>query len=172
MRVSGRSLHVSDERIDRAQAHGVREVLDGRVRLAEPHSCPTAVEPRPCNVRIERNRPIDQGYPSGQVVNHVGEREPGGAERDRVVLAQRRGAAGEPGGFRASIPRRSHWQKRQCSDVAGASPDGLFITIVLRPITTNSTVSAKNTSANAITKPSRCVIMNNCLSAIILASGP
>ncbi len=59
MRVRRRSLHVGDERIERAQAHGAREVFDGHVRVAEPHSCPTAVEPRPCNVRIERNRPID-----------------------------------------------------------------------------------------------------------------
>src|SRR5262249_27050722 len=62
--------------------------------------------------------------------------------------------------------------KLQCSEPGAAAAAGLFIIIVLRPTTTNSPVSAKNTSANAIVRPSRCVIRNNCLSAIILASGP
>src|SRR6266566_8947622 len=71
---------------------------------------------------------------------------------------------------RGAIDDCSH--KPQCSEAGAAPTDGLFITIVLRPITANSTVNAKNTSPNAMTKPSRCVIMNNCLSAIILASDP
>jgi hypothetical protein len=76
-------------------------VLDRRIRLAaakRPHR-PAGV-PRGRQVRIERERPIDQRDRAFEVARHVTEREPAERQRDRVILAQLRCQPGQPRGFR------------------------------------------------------------------------
>src|SRR5215510_11015275 len=96
MRVCDRALHVGDQRIERAQPHGVREMLDREVWLALPHSRQPAVEPCPRQIGIERHCPIDQGHAGYHVVDHVGQRKTRNTQSDGVVLAKLRRAPRQP----------------------------------------------------------------------------
>jgi hypothetical protein len=75
-------------------------VLDRHIRLAaakRPHG--SAGVPRGRQVRIERQRPIDQRDRAFDVARHVTEGETAERERDRVVLTQLCRQPGEPRGF-------------------------------------------------------------------------
>ena len=90
MRERRSGLHRDDLRIEWAQAHGVRQVLDRYVRLTEQDSHPAADVPRPRQVRIEHESAIDEGGAAVEVADDIAERMTAPRERDRVILAQLR----------------------------------------------------------------------------------
>ena len=67
-------LHLEKERVLRAQAHGSGKPLDRDLRLAYPGVHPTAVKPRPCQVRVERQRSIGEGGTVVEVADDESER--------------------------------------------------------------------------------------------------
>ena len=96
----GHALHREHERIERAQAHRARQMLDRHVRLAaakSPHR--SAGIPRDGQVRIENERPVDERDGSFEIAGDITERKPAESERDRVVLAEFRRPPGQPRGF-------------------------------------------------------------------------
>src|SRR5215470_7775767 len=99
MGVRGCELHPSELRVEWAQTHSAREVLDRQVRLAEVYSGPAAVIPRRCKIWIERERLIDESGAVVEFADHIAERVPTGGERCRIVPAQRHGTQSQPRGF-------------------------------------------------------------------------
>jgi hypothetical protein len=74
MSVSGSELPIGDDRIEWAQAHSAREVLDRDVRLAKPDPQPTAEKPSHSQVGVEQERPINKIDPSIEIADNKGER--------------------------------------------------------------------------------------------------
>src|SRR5437879_2690331 len=91
-----RQKHVRTERV---QAHSASEVLDREVRFSKiaPHEA--AVVPRPRQVRIEQERPVDQGGTRIKLTCYTSKHPSGHGERGRVVLAQPRRVPSKPRGF-------------------------------------------------------------------------
>src|SRR5262249_52760772 len=72
-------------RIEGAQAHGARRVLDCGVRVAEAELYPAADGPRGGQVRVEDDRAVDERSTIVEILDHVAKGKPGVAERDRVI---------------------------------------------------------------------------------------
>ena len=73
------------------------EVLDGGVGLAAPGPQKAAEKPGRREIRIEHERPVEQGDAAVEVAGEMGERMPAAGERDRIVPAQLDGAARQTG---------------------------------------------------------------------------
>ena len=71
------------EKVVRYEAH-----LDRTLRLSEPDLHPAAEGPRPCQVRVERESPIDERDAVIEVTDDIGESKPGRTQRKRVIAAQ------------------------------------------------------------------------------------
>src|SRR5215469_3694626 len=84
----GKVLHENHQRIERAEPHGTRQVLDPYVRIAKTGSQQPAGAPGSCQVRIERKRAINQRGTFLKLAGNVAKRESAERERDRIVLAQ------------------------------------------------------------------------------------
>src|SRR6516225_9692835 len=97
MRRRQSGLHAVELGVEWTQPHGVREVLDGGVRLAVPGSQESGEEPGRREIGIEHERPVEQGDAAGDVTGEVGERMPAAGERDRIVPAQVDGPARQAG---------------------------------------------------------------------------
>src|SRR5215475_10078829 len=87
------------QRIAWAQAYGARKVFSGQLQLAENDLYPAAHPPRQCQVRIDRERPIDERGAGAEVVDQIGERKPGPAQGDRVVVTNLGRTSSETLGF-------------------------------------------------------------------------
>ncbi len=70
MCMRGPDLHCCQPRIKWAQAHGMREALERRFRLAEPDFGPAAVKPCLGQIGIEHKRSIDQGGAYLEIANN------------------------------------------------------------------------------------------------------
>src|SRR5262245_53565235 len=85
---SHRSLHVEIIAVIWAQAHGMNEALNGEVGLAKRDFHPTDEAPRHCQVRVERQRSVDQGIAVCKFIDNISKRESCCAERNRIILPQ------------------------------------------------------------------------------------
>jgi hypothetical protein len=105
MRRRQSGLHAIELGVKWAQPHGVREALDGGVRLAVPGPQESGEEPGRREIGIEHERPVEQGAAAGDVIGEVGERMPAAGERDRIAAAQVDGSARQrvPGDFAWAI---------------------------------------------------------------------
>src|SRR5215470_2847316 len=81
-------LHSEHPLIDWTQPDGARDVVNRQVRLAAPGSYIAAEVPRLRQVRIEHERPIDEGHPGVEVAYDMGKRESAIVECDRIIVAQ------------------------------------------------------------------------------------
>jgi hypothetical protein len=77
-----------NDRIERVQAHCARHVFNRCFRFAEINSHPATEVPCRCQVRLEFQRPVNQGGASVELAKHPGEREPSGIQCDSIVLSQ------------------------------------------------------------------------------------
>ncbi len=68
----GPGSHYYQRRIKWAQAHGTREALDRRFRLAEKVFYPPAEIPCLGRIGIEHKRSIDQGVAYLEIANNIG----------------------------------------------------------------------------------------------------
>ena len=87
------------ERIEWAQAHGVREAFDRPLRFTEVDSDPAAERPCSCQIWIEHECPIDESYTVVEFADDIGERDPGPRERHRVLLAELNRPSSQPCSF-------------------------------------------------------------------------
>src|SRR5260370_16439557 len=99
LRHCGPAVHLRDERVERAQAHCSREMLDRLLRLTQPNSDGAAEMPCGSQVRIEHQGPIDQGGTILDIADDDGEPQPSSAERYPLVPAHLRAAPRNPGTF-------------------------------------------------------------------------
>ena len=67
----GPASHSCHPRIKWAQAHGTREALDRRFRLAEKVFYPAAAKPCLGQIGIEHKRAIDQGGAYLEIANNI-----------------------------------------------------------------------------------------------------
>ena len=70
-------------------------MLDGAVGFAVPDPQKAAEEPGGRQVRIEHQRPVEQGDAAIEVAGEMGERMAASRERDRIVAAEFDGPAGQ-----------------------------------------------------------------------------
>src|SRR5262249_2810816 len=99
MTVSHDALHAVYLGILRAQAHSTNCVLNCSLLLAQPNLRPAAHLPCPGQVRIEVQSSSDQRGTLVHITNHVAESQASRAQRERVILAELRGASRQPTGF-------------------------------------------------------------------------
>ena len=95
MRQRHPGLHAKHLRVERTEAHGAREKLDGLVRIAALGAQESAEEPGRRQVRIERERPVDECHAVVEVAAEMREGMAAPGEGYRVVLAEFDGPAGE-----------------------------------------------------------------------------
>jgi hypothetical protein len=114
-------LHDEGERIERAQAHSMRKVLNRQVRLAEIDPHPPTEMPRVSQIRIEAESPIDEGGAGVDIMHNIGKREPCPCERDRVIPAHLRRLPSQPSCFRGLPGAVQHPTLRLPLDVAPRS---------------------------------------------------
>src|SRR4029077_18344118 len=81
----GKVLHEGRQWIERAEPHGIRQVLDPQVRIAKPGFQQSAGAPGGCQVRIERYRAINQSGTFYKLAGNVANGEPTERERDGIV---------------------------------------------------------------------------------------
>ena len=92
-------LHTDGERIERAQAHGACKVLDGPIRLAEPHFDKAAGNPPKRSVWINQQSLVNKGGAIIELASDIGERVSSITEYGSVVLSQLHSASGQPSSF-------------------------------------------------------------------------
>jgi len=100
MRAGSGTLHADHVRVLWAEPHGAREMFDRNFRLAEPGFHPTARQPSPGQVRIERESSFDESSSLFNLTRHPCKREPGGAERKSVALAEKGCSSRQKNGLR------------------------------------------------------------------------
>src|SRR5712691_8672009 len=84
----GSGLHRNRMRIEWAQAHCMRKMINRHVRLAEPDTDPPAGIPSPRQIWIEQESPVNEGGGGIQVANDKCEGVSTPRERDCIILAQ------------------------------------------------------------------------------------
>ena len=90
MREDESHLHDENERIERAQPQRAFEWTDRLVRLPEKDFDKAFETPGGSEIRIERERPIDQRHAVIELADDEGQRKPGLGERIGVVGANPR----------------------------------------------------------------------------------
>ena len=85
MGVGHGAVHPVQGRIERAQAHGTRNVLKCQVRLTSPNSQPGTEHPISAQVGIDRQAPIHESGSVVELMGYKGERISSHAQRNRVV---------------------------------------------------------------------------------------
>src|SRR5262245_47063957 len=94
-----RRLSNEIERIPRTQPHRPLDASDRLVRLAEIDTDEPAQHPADSEIRIDRERLIDERHPIVELADNKGQRMPASRKRDRIILAQRNRAPSQPLGF-------------------------------------------------------------------------
>ena len=78
-------LHEDHQRIERAEPHSARQVLDPRVRIAKTGSQQAAGAPSGCQVRVQHKRAIDQRGTFFKLAGNIAKRKPAKRQRDRIL---------------------------------------------------------------------------------------
>ena len=91
-------LRIEGNRIDRAQAHGMRKALDGLIRFTEPQFDPAADRPTHRHIRINEQSSVQEG---SIIIEHpgTGERQSGDTECRSIVLIQLDSPTSQPNSF-------------------------------------------------------------------------
>src|SRR5262249_50836668 len=76
LRKAQSGLHLPDERVERTEAHGSREILDRLLRLTEPACYNSTEMPCGCEVWVENDSTLNQGSTVFNFANQEGERQP------------------------------------------------------------------------------------------------
>src|SRR6266849_6285651 len=92
-------LHTEHGPIERAQAHGMLNVIKCEVRLASPNSQPATKIPRLRQVGIDRETPIDESRSVVELMGYKGESISTHAQRYRVISTQMHCFPGQPRSF-------------------------------------------------------------------------
>src|SRR5262245_9046047 len=82
------AVHAVTVRVSRAQTQRSADTLNRRLGLATPDPHPSAPEPTPSKVGIERHSPICQGFAVILVADNEGESHRRCTECDGVILPQ------------------------------------------------------------------------------------
>src|SRR5580700_12240608 len=90
VRVPGDLVHDEHEWIERAQSDRALNMLDRHIRLTEKSPHPSTCIPRSRQIRIERQRPVDQCNSAFAVVCYARQSEPAEAQCNCVVFADDR----------------------------------------------------------------------------------
>ena len=108
MRRRHSGLHPVGFRIERAEAHGALEMLDGVVGFAVPDPQKSAEKPGRRQIRIEHHRAVEQGDAGIEIAGEMRQRVAASRQRDRIVAAEFDSPAGQPRRLRQSrVPDRS-----------------------------------------------------------------
>ena len=102
------AVHEVHGRIERAQAHGTRNVLKCQVRLASPNSQPTTKPPSLRCVGIDRQSPIHESRGIVELLGYKGECITTHTQRYRVISTQMHCFPGQPCTFRAFLYALDH----------------------------------------------------------------
>src|SRR5437763_5154931 len=116
------AVHGVGKRIERAQAHSTREVLDGQFWVAEIQSDPAAKNPHRRRVGIEHKSPVDEGGARVEFTNHIGQRETAKAESHLIVPTKLYCTPSEPCGFHNLLRGMSYPAICLTVDIANPCP--------------------------------------------------
>src|SRR5690606_11452563 len=99
MRQRHSRLHAKHLRIERAEAHGTRKILDRTIRIATLGSQEAAKEPGSRQVGIESKSPVNERNAQLEVPRQMRKRVAASRESDGVFLAKLNGSAGKACAF-------------------------------------------------------------------------
>src|SRR5258708_7947134 len=118
MSISRGRLHAERGPVERAQAHGVRNVIKCEVRLASPYSQPATKIPRLRQVGIDRDSLIHESRSMVELTGDKGESISTHAQRYRVISTQMHCFPGQPRSFGTFLRMLDHPATRLALDVA------------------------------------------------------
>src|SRR5262245_27985448 len=121
--MSERDGHLRDESnwIEGTQTHGVRQMLDRSLRLAQIDFHPAAKMPGLGQVRVELEGAIDEGGADFDIMDNIRKRKASPSERNRIIPAQLRRTTSQPRGFSRLLHAVNH---PPTSLASGVTPRG------------------------------------------------
>src|SRR6202171_102205 len=99
MSIRHASVHAEHVRIERAQAHGMRQVLECEVRLTSPNPQPATKRPRMGCVGIDRQSPIHESRSVVELMGYKGECISTHTQRYWVISTEMHCFPGQPRSF-------------------------------------------------------------------------
>src|SRR5260370_40954236 len=105
------SVHAEHGRIEWAQAHGMRSVIECDVGLTSPNSQPGTKIPSLRQVRIDRQSPIHESHSVVELMGYKGECISTHTQRYRVTSTEMDCFPGQPHRFRALLHALAHATK-------------------------------------------------------------